>query len=65
MKKTRLIIGLVILLALLGGGYYLLVKMGILFFGEVDEQYYKVRGIVVSENEGELKWLILENNDKI
>ena len=42
MKKTRILIGLVILLALLGGGYYLLVRMGILFFGDVDKNYYKV-----------------------
>ena len=42
MKKTRKIIGLIIILALLGGGYYLLIRMGILFFGEVDEEYFKV-----------------------
>ncbi len=65
MKKARILIGLVIILALLGVGYYLLIKMGILFFGEVDENYYKVRGIVVSETEGELKWPILASNDKI
>lgn len=65
MKKTRVIIGLVILLALLGGGYYLLIRMGILFFGDVDENYYKVRGIVVSELEGDLKWPVLASNDKI
>ena len=65
MKKTRVIIGLVILLALLGGGYYLLIRMGILFFGDVDENYDKVRGIVVSELEGDLKWPVLASNDKI
>ena len=65
MKKTRIIIGLIIILALLGGGYYLLIRMGILFFGEVDEEYYKVRGIVVSEETGELNWPVLANNDKI
>ena len=65
MKKTRVIIGLVILLALLGGGYYLLIRMGILFFGDVDENYYKVRGIVVSELEGDLKWPVLASNDNI
>ena len=65
MKKTKLLIGLIIILALLGGGYYLLIRMGILFFGEVDEEYYKVRGIVVSEEEGDLDWAVLAHNDKI
>ena len=65
MKKTRIIVGILILCGLIAGGYYALVKLGFIFYGEVDKEYYKVRGITVSEEEGEIDWPVVANNDGI
>ena len=65
MKKTRIIVGIIILLAVIGVGVYLAARMGFIVVGDVDKEYYKVRGITVSEKDGEIDWGTLATVDKI
>lgn len=65
MKKTRIIVGIIILLAVIAIGGVAAVKMGLIVIGDVDKEYYKVRGITVSEVDGEINWATVANVDKI
>lgn len=65
MKRTRIIVGIVILLVVIFIGVVAAVKMGFIVVGDVDKEYYKVRGITVSEKDGKIDWSTLANVDKI
>ena len=56
-KAVKTLIVLLVLAALVVGGYFVLVKTGIIWDEEVDEDLYKVRGVAVSELNGTIDWV--------
>ena len=56
-KVVKILIVLLVLAALVVGGYFVLVKTGIIWDEEVDEDLYKVRGVAVSELNGTIDWV--------
>ena len=55
-KGGKIVITLLFLIVLVVGGYFLGLKTGVIWKDEVDEKLYGVRGIAVSEINGDIDW---------
>ncbi|MBE5934799.1 MAG: hypothetical protein E7262_03310 [Lachnospiraceae bacterium] len=55
-RKGKIFITLLVLTVLVVGGYFLALKTGVIWKEEVDEEKYRVRGIAVSEDNGDINW---------
>lgn len=64
-KVGKTIVTLVVLAVLVVGGYFLGVKSGVIWKDEVDFEKYPVRGIAVSEANGEIDWLKVKTEGNV
>ena len=64
-KIGKVFITLIVLAALVVGGYFLGLESGVIWKEDVDFTKYPVRGISVSEENGEIDWLKVKNEGTV
>lgn len=64
-KFLRFLIVTLVLVGLVVGGYFVAMKMGIIWDEEVDEELYGVRGIAVNEVNGVIDWTKVKKEGNI
>ena len=64
-KVGKVLITLLVLAVLVVGGYFLGLESGVIWKEDVDFTKYPVRGISVSEENGEIDWLKVKNEGTV